>query len=493
MSHNQDHSELVNKVITGVRWAAVLRMAGQSFSWLSTLIVIRFLSPTDYGLNSMLQSPLEVIMCLTTLGLDIALVQSSKLEETEIRSVFGWLLVINGVLFLAYFFGGTLLANYFKEPRLDILAKILALIFLLVPFRVIPNALLDRELKFKLRAQVDLSATICATLLTLGMAVMGAGVLALVLGVIASRAIAVILLMVFEPWFVKPSLHYATAHRLMVFGGLTAVTGVVGMMSGAVLSLIAGRQLGAELLGIYAVSAEFAMWPLSKVLPVMNLSLVPAFSKFQSQRDVATHYWVKGIGFAALVLVPAMIGMACIADAFVHTILGDKWSDAAVPLALLSIMMLLRFVTQLLRPVMTSMGRPDLSLKSYLFMLVVLPPAALVGVRYGVFGLVVALLVTEIIWTLVTVQLSKKVLDISYAAILRSMRPALLSSAIMAVCVLGARYLAGNSGGGANLLLGVGVGAVSYYLALRLLFPDKLQDTILLVFGKRFVRFRPGK
>lgn len=493
MSQKQDNSELIQKILTGTRWAAMLRFSAQIFSWLSTIIVVRFISPADYGLNSMLQSPLEVMMLLSTVGLDVALVQSKKFDQTEMRSTFGWLLVINGFLFLAYFFGGALLAAYFKEPSLDLLAKVLAFIFLLVPFRVIPNALLDRELKFKLRAQVELAAMVCSTILTLSLAVMGAGIWALVLGMLAKRVLETILLMIFEPWFIRPSLHYATVHRLIAFGGVSAASGVVAMVSGAVVSLIAGRQLGSELLGIYAVSMQFAMLPLAKIMPVINQSLVPAFSKFQAQRDVAAHYLEKAMGIVSLVLVPAMIGMACIADAFVHTLLGVKWSAAALPLALLSMMMLFRIVTLFLWPVMVSMGRPDLPFKANITMLILLIPAMLFGVSYGVMGLVIAMFACEMVVTSVTVILSKQALDASFAGIFRSLRPALLSSVIMAASVLGARSLVGYSGGGADLLLGIGVGVVGYYLSLRLLFADKLQDALLLLFGNRFARLRPGK
>ncbi len=89
--------------------------------------------------------------------------------------------------------------------------------------------------------------------------------------------------------------------------------------------------------------------------------------------------------------------------------------------------------------------------------------------------------------------LSKQALDASFAGIFRSLRPAFFSSVIMAASVLGARSLVGYSGGGADLLLGLSVGVVGYYLSLRLLFADKLQDALSLLFGNRFARLRPGK
>jgi len=277
----------------------------------------------------------------------------------------------------------------------------------------------------------------------------------------------------------------------MTFGGISTSAGVVAMVGGAIVTLIAGRQLGSELLGIYAVALQFSLLPLAKLMPVINQSLVPSFSKFQSQPDVAVRYLNKAMGVASLVLVPAMIGMACISDVFVHTILGDKWSDAALPLALLSIMALLKIVTSFVSSVMNSMGYPLIPLKTGIIMFIFLMPATLFGVQYGVIGLAVAVFVTELVGMFAAVVLSKQSLDVTFSGIFGGMRPALYASAIMAACVLGVRGLAGFSGGWIDLLLGLSVGVASYFLALRFLFADKLRDAMLLLFGGRFARFLP--
>ena len=41
------------QVSSSLRWMAGMRVAGQIFTWGSTLFVIRLLSPEDYGLMAM--------------------------------------------------------------------------------------------------------------------------------------------------------------------------------------------------------------------------------------------------------------------------------------------------------------------------------------------------------------------------------------------------------------------------------------------------------
>ncbi len=493
MKHKQDHTELVNKILSGARWASVLRLAAQIFSWLSTIIVVRFITPGDYGLNSMLESPLVLMMLISTLGLGSALVQARNIKPEELQSVFGWLLILNGILFLCYFFGGAVLASYFKEPRLDLLAKALAFIFLLVPFRVIPNALLDRQLDFRLRAQLEMVTTIVAVVTTLTLAYLGAGVWALVSGVIVNSLLLSILLMIFKPWFIVPKFNFSVTRQMMYFGGTLTLSGALLLLSDQLASLIAGPKLGATLLGIYSISAQFAALPLAKGMPIINQTMLPAFSKFQEHRDSATYYLERLLGVAFLAFVPMLVGIACVADTLVLTVFGTKWAASILPLTIMSLGMIFRTNNVLLKTAMISMGRADLSLRPHLLQLALLLPMTIYVIKYGVIGLAAAWVLTEFLVALATLQLSKSVFDTSVTRLLHCYRPALVSSIIMAGCVIGVKSLLGNQSGMVVLAIAVATGIVSYYLATRLLFAKELQTALKTVLGNRFAFLVPRR
>ena len=486
MNHKQDHSEIVQKILTGARWATMLRLTAQVFSWLSTIIVVRFISPEDYGLNAMLESPLALMMLVSTLGLDWALVQTKKIEPEELQSIFGWLLVLNGLLFLAYFFGGAALALYFKEPRLDSLAKVLAFIFLLVPFRVIPNALLDRQLDFKLRAQLEMTATLVAVITTLTMAYLGAGVWALVSGVIINKLLQSILLMIFKPWFIFPKFNFAITGKLMTTGGILTLNIAFFLLSEQLASLIAGPTLGAALLGIYAISAQMSSLPLAKGMPVINQTMVPAFSKFQDHRESATYYLEKLLGVASLAFVPMFIGMASIVDTLVLTVFGAKWASSILPMGIMSLGMIFRMNNLLLRTAMIGMGRAGQALKSSFTQLTLLLPMIFLVLDYGVIGLAMAWVTNEMLIAIITAKLSKAVFDTSLLGLLRCYRPALVSSAVMGLCVLASKTLLADQASMLVLVCSILAGIVSYFLATRFLFIKSLQTARKAVFGNRF-------
>lgn len=485
MDQQKNNRAILDQILSGARWSTLLRLTAQIISWLSTIVVVRFITPADYGLNAMLEAPLELMFLFSTLGLDIALVRSKKLVEADLRSAFGWLLIINGVLFLAYFFGSTLIASYFNEPRLEPLAKALAFVFILLPLRVIPNALLNRELKFKLQSSVDLVASVAAAATTLTMAVQGAGIWALVAGVLVSRTLTVILLMILRPWFITPSLSFAAVRGMLAFGSMTTLWAGLVLLSDKLPSLVGGPILNVGVLGIFAVAMQFALLPLSKAMPIINPIIFPAFSKFQDQRLLAGQYLEKLIGVLSLILFPVMVGNACIAHVFVPTVLGNKWVDVVTPLLLLSLVMPFRLITSILRPVMSAMGRVDLSFASALIMLILLFPMIFFGARQGITGLVVAMIFAEPIVMFITIWMCTTVLTTSFKGVAICVIPAIVASGIMASAIATVRLGINLKFGFVSLIFEIAVGAIAYYLTLRILYRGPLDKATSLVMGSR--------
>lgn len=484
MTNSQANAAIIARVLSGARWATLLRLAAQIISWLSTIIVVRFISTHDYGLNAMLEAPLELLFLLSTFGLDTALVRARQITENELRSVFGWLLVVNGLLFLLYFLGGGLLAAYFHAPGLQPLAQVLAFMFLLIPFRVIPNALLDRDLKFKLKAKVELMASVLTTVVTLTLAVQGAGIWALVAGVLTNRILLAVLLMGMQPWLIKPSFAFAPARAMIAFGGIMALTSALAMLGNMLPVLIAGPVLGAASLGIFAVAMQFALLPMAKIMPVLIPIIFPAFAKFQGQPVAVANYLHKTLGILSLALLPVMIGLACVAEEFVLTVMGESWRAAVLPLALLSLAVPFRAVASLYRQVLGGTGYAGLALKSILVYVALFLPLVWLGAGYGVLGIVLAVLFTEPVVAVVTVWMSKGAMNTSVCQLAASLRPALLASGLMVATVFGSKALLAQQSELIQLIAAVLVGMLVYAATLRLGFVGELNEAIRLLTGK---------
>src|SRR6185503_12631767 len=107
---------------------------------------------------------------------------------STLRSVFGLVLVVDGLLFVLVMATAPLIAAFFAEERLVAIIRVLALQLLIAAPAVIPDALLQRELEFKWRSLVELSAALATAAATLLLALAGFGVWALVCGSLLGAA-----------------------------------------------------------------------------------------------------------------------------------------------------------------------------------------------------------------------------------------------------------------------------------------------------------------
>lgn len=479
-----DTAAITQQILSGGRAASILRAVGQVISWVSTIVVVRYLMPEDYGLFSMVEAPLELLLMLGVLGLETALVRAKAIDHDALRASFGVLLVVSIACASVMFFSAPVLAAHFGQPGVEPLARALSVVFLLTPFRVIPNALLDRDLLFKSRAQLELVSKVAFAATTLGLAVAGFGVWALAVGFIVDRCLYAVLVMIRHPWFIWPSLALTKAVPLLAFGGITVVSSAVVLLTGKGAIVIAAPILGAEALGVYVLATELARMPVAKVMPVINPLLIPAFARFRDNPSLAANHLERALLVVGSVVIPFSVGLACLAEPFVVGLFGERWREAALPVALLSIVTPARMVSLMSRAVITTFDRPDLTLATNVITLAIVVPGSLVAVRYGPLGLVALWLIADPVSEMVAKSFLGRLLPWDWQALARALIAPVSSCAIMALALAAVRALVSFSSPLLELSVCVALGAVAYMLAFRLVFADRMKFVVSVLFGK---------
>ena len=155
-------------ILHALRWNAVVRTTGQLGTWLITIFVMRLLSPVDYGLMGLATILLGFFGLINELGAIPAIIQRQQVEQSLIRKVFGLVLVSNASLYVAAFAGAPYFAALFGEAYpLATVIRVLALSLIIGALSAVPNALLQRDLKFKTISLIDFAATLVGAVATL--------------------------------------------------------------------------------------------------------------------------------------------------------------------------------------------------------------------------------------------------------------------------------------------------------------------------------------
>ena len=156
-------TELKNKVIKSLLWSGSLRYLGQLITWGVTLVVIRLLAPSDYGLMAMAGVIINFLTLISEFGLGVAIVQHKCLEKKDISIVFGFLILAHSTLALILFLMAPVAAAFYSEPKLTIIIQILSLNFILMCLYLIPQAILARNMDFRSKSFIELIAAMASS------------------------------------------------------------------------------------------------------------------------------------------------------------------------------------------------------------------------------------------------------------------------------------------------------------------------------------------
>jgi len=424
-------------VVRGFLWLGTSAFVGQFVSWLSTILVIRLLSPSDYGLMATTTVFTSFIAMLGELGFGAALIQAKDLSERDIRQAFGWVIVTSVLAWAACYAAAPAIAYFFGRHELIALVRVMAVTILAVTLYIVPQSLNSREMDFGLKARIELLSQLAAALTTLALAVAGMGVWSLVGGVVALQAGKAIGYNRAYPRFFAPLFALSGSSRLFTYGITITAERLLNFVFTYSDIIIIGRLLGTSVLGIYSVALSLASTPMSKVLPIITQVSFTSYARIQDDPERVQRNVLRAARVIAFVGFPVFFGMAAVAPVGIPLILGDQWKAAVLPFQLLCLTLPLKALWPILSPAVAAIGRPGVNLATLAIMAASMIIGILFGVRGGLVGVCVAWLTVYPVVFVITTDHRLRALGIKT----REYFAELLFPAVASGLMLGTLYL----------------------------------------------------
>ena len=452
-----------HQILSGLKWTAGAKFGGQIITWAVTIMVMRLLSPEDYGLLAMATVFVAFMFMISEAGLSPALVQKETIDENSLRQSFGFVIVMNLSFMLILNLSAPVIAEFFGDEQLVSILRVLSLQFIFIAISTIPEVLLERKLKLKNLSLIFLVTTILASFLTLALAFAGYGVWSLVFGNVFSCVCSAIILNVVAPFRLFPKFSLKGMRSILFFGGNITLSNVLRFFYTQADVVIVGRLLGKEVLGFYSVAMHLASLPVQKVSAIINEVFFPIFSRIQHDKEKIRFSVIKGIKVLGFIAFPLLWGISSIANEIVLLLLGQKWFDAILPLQLLALMMPLSMIVNFLPSVINAVGRPDVIVKNVLLASIIMPIAFLIGVQWGIVGVAIAWVTVFPVVLAINAHGMLLVIGLQLSDLLRAISPAVFSTTVMYINVWGVQWLLeGNIDLLTKLIVMILIGALTY-------------------------------
>jgi O-antigen/teichoic acid export membrane protein len=432
---NQGLESLKDQVRSAVIWRSGTQILGQLLTWASTFIVIRVLSPSDYGLFAMTQVVLVLLNMLNGYGLASALIQRGDASRHAQRQLFGMLILLNLVLAAIQLGCAPYAAAYYRQPMVADLLRVQALLYIATPFIALPYALLSREMDFRKQAKVNFASGIAGAVTALAGAWSGLGVWTLVAAPIALFTVRAIGMTWAANSLMWPSFDFRGAGDIARYGGVMATGQVFWFLQSQADVFIAGRLFDPHWLGIYTTSLFLTQIFVSKFVPPLNEVAFSAYARLKDDRAAMAAAFVKSARIIFVVAMPFYLGLAVTARPLVEVVLGPKWIEAAPIVHWLALAMPMMTLQTLYSPASDAVGRPGIGAQNGVTGALLLPAAFLIGVHWGIMGLVAAWFAAYPLYLAISTWRTLPVIGVQLRDLVNGLAPPVIAAAGMAVIV----------------------------------------------------------
>lgn len=482
-SNPDSDSGFASRVRSALVWRYGSQVTMQLITWTSTIIVVRLLAPSDYGLYAMSQVVLTALAFLNGQSFATSLVQTDHVDERRIGQIFGLLLLFNGTLGVFQFIFAPYAAAYFGEPMLTDMLRVQSIIFATIPFTALPTELLARRLEFRKQGQVTMVTAIVGAVVALVLAWLGFGVWALVYAPIAMFVTRAIGLSFAARLLVKPVFDPRGAWDLVSFGGTLTICQLFWIIQSQSDIVIAGRLLPTHDLGLYSEALFLTLIITGRFLPPINEVALAAYSELHRQGKPLGPYFIKTARLVMTVCAPIYIGLALTAEPAILTLFGEKWRGL-IPIVSGLALAMPAFALQIIcAPVTNAMGRPRIFLFTNACGAMIMPLAFLIGVSQveggasnAAMGLVHAWWFAAPLLCMITLMATLPKIKVAPLALLKEFAPVILSCVAMAAAVLAVQHFANTGIAFLDLGLNACVGVVVYAGAFWIFWPNIVKD-----------------
>lgn len=380
-----ERGDLDRTLISGLSWNAGGRWVGQLIAWGSTLIVVRLLTPADYGIVAMGGTLFSLITTLSDGGIRSAIVNRAERHPATLHQLHSVCVLIGMAGTAVAALSAIPISQFFSEPRLVPVILVVSLTYTVLGFRMVPLATLQRDLSFRVIAANDLLMVGAAAVTSVAIAVAGGGYWALILSHVIGTTVASVAAWRAAPHrLVRPV--WSEVRGAVGFGGHLMLSQAAEWLRGNIDLMLIGRFLGKGLLGSYRVAMDFASLPLEKVAGVLLQVTGPVFASVKDQRGALARYLLGLSEILALVSWPLAVGLALVADLAVPLVLGTQWTLAVLPLQIFAVAAMVRCVSPLLSTLVLARGNAAFLARVSVIGTVCTGVAMTVAVRWGIGG-----------------------------------------------------------------------------------------------------------
>ena len=335
MQDTRPPDSLLIRTARGAGWVMAWRLGMRALGLISTLVLVRLIAPADFGIIALATSVMQTIDGMLTLGTEEAVIR----ETTPNRIFYDTAFTLNLLRGLSVTILVATLAypaaGFFADPRLGPVLLFVACLPILDGFTNIGAVDFRRDFAFHKEFAIMVLPKLAGIVAAMTTAVLLHSYIAMLAGMGVNRSLRVVMSYVMHPY--RPSLSLRAWKALAGYSTWTWFLSLAVLIRDRADSLLLGRLLNTASVGFYSLGAEIAALPSTELIEPLGRAAFSGFAAGRQQQADPGDTFLRLIGAAALLTLPAGVGLSLVAAPLVALAFGPGWGQAVPVLRVLSL------------------------------------------------------------------------------------------------------------------------------------------------------------
>ena len=326
--------EIKHKTTANVLFLSIRNIGIQAISFVGFFLLSVLLGTADVGVFAIVSESVGILGYFSDIGLAAALIQQkSDVTTDELQTTFTIQQILVGIALIVAFF--IVRSKNLGSNELWIVAA-LCFSFAAASLKTIPSVLLERRLNFKLISTIDIIENVTFYIFAVLFAFLGFGTLSYAIATFIRSALGLIIIYSFSSWPIGFALSKDVAKKLFRYGIPYQLNSFISVAKDKLSNLLVASIIGTTSFGLLSWSQKGPRTPLSFMDAIMKVTF-PTFARLQDHKELLKKSLEKSLYFIALVVFPALVGIAFVAVDFVYIVPKyTKWLPAIFPMYLYS-------------------------------------------------------------------------------------------------------------------------------------------------------------
>jgi O-antigen/teichoic acid export membrane protein len=394
---------LVERTLRGGAWLVAGDAVARAAAAARAVVLARLVSSYDFGLFGV---SLIVVMWaerVSQWGLSAALIRRPGDVEPYLDTA--WTIQLLRGIGFATLIGASApwLAGFLGSPEATQVIRVVGLLFVLRGLASPAVVRLSRELDFRRFAVLNLGEGIVSVPVGIALGLAWGSVWALVGALVVAEASRAVGSYWIAPYRPRLRLDIVRARELATFGRWVFGFELVRLVMMTVDSVVVGRMLGAQALGLYQMAERIAFLATTEIRGTAVRVMLPAFSRIREGAGL-DRALVRALHVVMGVAIPIGALLTVFAEPIVNLLLGSSWGESAAIIRVMVWCGVARAIGGVTVPFFQAAGRPEIPFRTtmvgVILMMLGLGPlvrlAGMVGAATAVTASAVVALVYEI-------------------------------------------------------------------------------------------------